>query len=288
MRGNAEGEELYWKSFERNIGILTKEDQKRLKDCRIAIAGAGGVGGIYMATLARIGVGKFVVSDPDSFDHSNINRQYGATVDTVGRNKASVMKEIAQAINPSVEVRVLEEGLTAGNTEDFLEGCDLALDSLDVYTFLEMVKLYQTARRKRLFVLKAIPLGFGATLLVFSPTGMSFFEYFGIEDPDNIDVAEILGDRKKTKRFYEAFLNGYSPSKFYKGYLDADVFNPFGETGELTFKPFPSFCPSVHLCSDLATTEAVFLYLGKRPPVVVPKCIQLDLHERVLQISDSG
>jgi hypothetical protein len=233
-------------------------------------------------------VGKFVISDPDSFDHSNINRQYGATVDTVGRKKASVMKEIAQAINPTSEVRILEGGLKEDNIEDFLEGCDLVLDSLDVYTFAELVKLYQTARRKKLYVLKAIPLGFGATLLVFSPTGMSFFEYFGIDDPDKIDVAEILGDSNKTKRFYEAFLNGYSPSKLYQKYLDADVFNPFSETGDLTFKPFPSFCPSVHLCSDLVTTEAVFIYLGKRPPVVVPKCIQLDLHERVLQISDQG
>lgn len=139
-----------------------------------------------------------------------------------------------------------------------------------------------------MFVLKGIPLGFGAALLVFSPTGMSFFEYFGIDDPDRIDVAGILADRKKTKRFYEAFLNGYSPSKLYQKYLDADVFNPFSDTGELTFRPFPSFCPSVHLCADLVTTEAVFIYLGKRPPVVVPKCTQLDLHERVLQIAEPG
>ncbi len=210
------GDELYWESFKRNIGILTREEQQRLQGCCIGIAGTGGVGGIYMATLARGGGGRFVISDPDAFDYSNINRQCGAAVNTVGRNKASVMHEIVRNINPSAEIRIVEGGLKEENIEDFLQGCDLVLDSLDVYSFVELVKLHQTARRKKLFVLKGIPLGFGATLLVFSPTGMSFCEYFGIDDSQEINVAEILGDIEDTiqmngQPFLFPSLNGFIP-----------------------------------------------------------------------------
>lgn len=282
------GEEVYWDSFIRNIGILTRMDQQRLRDCCVAVAGTGGVGGVYMATLARVGVGRFVISDPDAFDYSNINRQYGASVDTIGKNKALVMKEIVESINPSVQITVFEGGLTEENTDEFLEGTDLVLDSLDVYSFMELLKLYERAREKDLYVLKGIPLGFGATLLVFSPTGMSFCEYFGIDVGRSIDVAEVIADTKAAKGFYESFLRGYSPQRIHEKYLGPDVFNPFNDTGDFQFKPFPSFSASVHLCSALVSTEAVLLHLQKRPPVVVPECLQIDLFERTLHITEPG
>jgi molybdopterin/thiamine biosynthesis adenylyltransferase len=280
------GDELYWESFKRNIGILTREDQQRLQDCCIGIAGTGGVGGIYMVTLSRAGVGRFVISDPDAFDYSNINRQYGADVNTVGKNKARVMHDVVKNINPSAEIRIVEGGLKEENMEDFLQDCDLVLDSLDVYSFVELVKLHQTARRMNLYVLKGIPIGFGATLLVFSPGGMSFADYMNLDPGKEIKLGQILGDIEKVRRFYVKFLNAYSPSRIYRSYLDFDPFNPFDKDGNLAFKAFPSFCPSVSLCSALVTTEAVLIYLKKRDPVVVPKCVEIDLFEQMLKVSE--
>jgi ThiF family len=46
---------------------------------RVAIAGLGGVGGIHLATLARLGIGSFHIADPDRFEPANFNRQHGAT-----------------------------------------------------------------------------------------------------------------------------------------------------------------------------------------------------------------
>ena len=78
----------------RRAGLLSEEEQRRLEGSRVAVAGAGGVGGIHLLTLARLGIGKFAVADPDVFESVNINRQFGATVRTLGRNKAQVLAEI--------------------------------------------------------------------------------------------------------------------------------------------------------------------------------------------------
>ena len=49
----------YEKAFSRNIGWITKEEQQVLRGKKVAIAGAGGVGGVHLLTLARLGVGNF-------------------------------------------------------------------------------------------------------------------------------------------------------------------------------------------------------------------------------------
>src|SRR5260370_19193132 len=68
----------YEEAFARHQGLLTKADQVRLRQARVAIAGLGGVGGIHLATLARLGIGAFHIADPDSFEIANINRPFGA------------------------------------------------------------------------------------------------------------------------------------------------------------------------------------------------------------------
>src|SRR5271165_2808853 len=64
----------YDEAFVRNRGLISSEEQRRLRDCRVAIAGMGGVGGVHLATLARLGVGHFTIADPDEFEIANFNR----------------------------------------------------------------------------------------------------------------------------------------------------------------------------------------------------------------------
>src|SRR5436190_7249977 len=74
----------YEEAFRRNRGLCTDNEQHILRNSRVAIAGMGGVGGVHLVTLARLGVGKFTIADPDSFDVVNFNRQYGATMSNLG------------------------------------------------------------------------------------------------------------------------------------------------------------------------------------------------------------
>jgi tRNA A37 threonylcarbamoyladenosine dehydratase len=84
-------EKLVTNGFSRNIGLLTEAEQRRLLGARVAVAGAGGVGGLHALTLARLGVGKFHIADFDTFEPANVSRQFSASQRTFGRNKAEVL-----------------------------------------------------------------------------------------------------------------------------------------------------------------------------------------------------
>ena len=74
-------------AFSRNIGWLTPDEQTKLRNSRIAIAGLGGVGGSHLLTLARLGIGKFNIADFDRFELHNSKRfaaGYGCQREDVG------------------------------------------------------------------------------------------------------------------------------------------------------------------------------------------------------------
>src|SRR5207244_12174128 len=90
-------------AFSRNIGILTVEEQQRLADSTVAIAGLGGVGGSVLILLARMGVGRFRLAAFDRFEEVNINRQYGSSTTTIGEPKVEVLAREVRAINPAAD-----------------------------------------------------------------------------------------------------------------------------------------------------------------------------------------
>lgn len=94
-------DEYYRDATKRNIGIVSRAEQDVLRGARVGIVGMGGAGGIYLTTLVRMGIGRFHISDFDTFSVVNINRQAGAMSSTIGRPKAEVMAEIARDIHPA-------------------------------------------------------------------------------------------------------------------------------------------------------------------------------------------
>ena len=95
-------DKYYRDATKRNIGIVSRAEQDVLRGARVGIVGMGGAGGIYLTTLVRMGIGRFHISDFDTFSVVNINRQAGAMSSTIGRPKAEVMAEIARDIHPGV------------------------------------------------------------------------------------------------------------------------------------------------------------------------------------------
>src|SRR5438105_1805132 len=105
----------YDQAFSRNIGWVTQPEQHSLRGKRVAIAGGGGVGGVHLLTLARLGVSNFHIADFDTFDIVNFNRQVGAMMSTVGQPKADVLARMAKDINPEIDIKIFEEGVNRGN-----------------------------------------------------------------------------------------------------------------------------------------------------------------------------
>ena len=160
---------VYAESFARNIGLLTVGQQERLRRSRVAVAGCGGGGGGYAAAMARAGVGAFTLADPDVFELVNVNRQYGATADTIGSPKADVMADVVRSINPEAEVTAMTEAVDEQNVGRFLAGADVVLDGIDFFAPDARRLVYRHARRLGIPVIVGGPIGWSAAWQVFPP-----------------------------------------------------------------------------------------------------------------------
>lgn len=249
----------YDAAFSRNIGWVTEEEQKRLRNTRVAIGGLGGVGGVHLLTLARLGIGRFSIADFDVFDIVNFNRQVGATVQSLGRPKIDVLGEMARDINPELELKMFPEGVGRESLDDFLDGVNVYVDGLDFFAFDARRMTFSACERKGIPVVTAAPLGLGTALLVFGPGGMSFEDYFGFEGADEIEMAI-------------RFLVGLSPAMLQRGYvMDMSRVNLAERRG-------PSCIAACQLCAGVAAVETLKLALGREGVRMAPWGSQYDAY----------
>lgn len=107
--------------------------QRRLKEARVLVIGAGGLGSPALLYLAAAGVGTLGVIDDDDVDVSNLQRQILHRDDGAGMPKAFSAKAAIAALNPLVEVRPYRRRLTAEIARDLLRDYDLVLDGSDQF-----------------------------------------------------------------------------------------------------------------------------------------------------------
>jgi len=92
--------------FSRNRLVYGQEGFERLQQSRLIVFGLGGVGGYAAEALVRSGIGDLIMVDFDRYHISNLNRQIGAGLSTIGRLKVEVMKERLMDINPEVKITI--------------------------------------------------------------------------------------------------------------------------------------------------------------------------------------
>jgi molybdopterin/thiamine biosynthesis adenylyltransferase/rhodanese-related sulfurtransferase len=110
------------------IGAL---GQRRLKNAKVLVIGAGGLGSPALLYLAAAGVGTLGIIDDDEVDLSNLQRQVIHGVADVGRPKIESARDAIAALNPLVDVRLHNVRLDAGNALELFAGYDLILDGAD-------------------------------------------------------------------------------------------------------------------------------------------------------------
>jgi sulfur-carrier protein adenylyltransferase/sulfurtransferase len=110
------------------IGAL---GQRRLKNAKVLVIGAGGLGSPALLYLAAAGVGTLGIIDDDDVDLSNLQRQVIHGVADVGRPKIESARDAIAALNPLVDVRLHNVRLDASNALDLFAGYDLILDGAD-------------------------------------------------------------------------------------------------------------------------------------------------------------
>ena len=141
--------------------------QKRLKNAKVLVIGAGGLGSPALLYLAAAGVGTLGIVDFDTVDASNLQRQVIHADDRVGMPKTESAARTLKALNPDVRVVVSNDMLTDANVDDVISGFDLVIDGTD--TFETRYTLNDAAVRARIPVVHASVFRFEGQLTVFKP-----------------------------------------------------------------------------------------------------------------------
>jgi len=248
----------YREAFSRNVGLINVFEQGHLQKKIIAIAGCGGVGGVHLITLVRMGFTKFKIADFDEFEIGNFNRQYGAKMDSIGLSKVNWMKQEALAINPKVVIFPYPK-IDASNVSEFLWSADIFIDGLDVFEIAVRRQLYAKARENGIWSVCAGPIGFGTSYLNFDPDGMSFDDYFG------------LNDQQTLKEQFASFILGLSPDRLSLKYLDRS---------SVRFKDrkVPSSMVGCQLASGVMGAEVLKILLNRGEVRAAPEYQQFDAY----------
>ncbi len=228
----------YDKAFSRNLGIISDTNQLRLKNATVAIAGMGGVGGDYLITLCRAGIGNYKISDFDEFEIWNFNRQYGANTSTIGKPKMETMRDMALQVNPEANIECFGEGVNAENLDAYLNNVDVVVDGIEFFEVEAHRLLIMGAVERGIPVVAAVPLGFGAGMLTFTNEGMSFDDYFNITPDLPLEHKVLL------------LSLGFAPAGFHIKYVDASSFDLKNRKG-------PSFIGACKLCAGMISAQAV-------------------------------
>ena len=250
-------------AFSRNIGWVTETEQALLRTRRIAIAGLGGVGGSHLLTLTRLGIGRFNISDLDTFELAHVNRQGGASLSQLGRAKVDVLAELALDINPELQINAFPKGVNLENLDRFLEGVDLYMDGLDFFALEARRAVFAACAEKGIPAVTAAPLGMGVALLNFLPGKMTFEEYFRLEGhPEDEQLLR--------------FLLGLSPAILQRSYLldnsRLDLANHKG----------PSTSMACELCAGMAASHALKILLKRGKVPAAPRGVHFDAYRNKL------
>lgn len=119
--------------YDRQISMdeIGERGQEKLKQSRVFIAGAGGLGSPASIYLAVAGVGTLRIADRDAVELSNLNRQILHWNEDIGKGKADSARCKLERLNPAVRVEAIRASISAGNVSELIDGSDLIIDALD-------------------------------------------------------------------------------------------------------------------------------------------------------------
>jgi hypothetical protein len=135
------GKTLHWGSapstsvqdeiFDRQMRAFGSRGQETLHALKVGIVGLGGTGSVVLEQLAHLGIGSFLLIDPDKVEKTNLNRLVGASISDVDNPKVDVAKRHAQRINPSLSVETIVGSVLMSKTAEKLAGTDFVFCCTD-------------------------------------------------------------------------------------------------------------------------------------------------------------
>ncbi|MFW5787896.1 MAG: molybdopterin-synthase adenylyltransferase MoeB, partial [Halanaerobiales bacterium] len=105
--------------------------QQKIKEAKILVVGAGGLGSPVSYYLAAAGVGTLGLIDSDVVDRSNLQRQILHYTSDIGRPKVESAREKLAEINPNIELKTYNKFLNKDNVEEIIADYDVIVDGVD-------------------------------------------------------------------------------------------------------------------------------------------------------------
>lgn len=124
------------------------EGQQRLKNSRILIVGAGGLGTPVALYLAAAGIGNLCIADFDKVDLTNLQRQVLYSTEDIGRSKVCAARQRMLQLNPNINVCAVEQAITDENLPSLLAEVDLVMDCTDNFIIRDLLNRHCFSAKK--------------------------------------------------------------------------------------------------------------------------------------------
>ena len=230
----------YWEMLARQMPLVGKDEQEKFRNTKITVIGCGGIGGLTIEMLARMGVGELVLVDEDALDLTNLNRQTLSTHDNIGKPKSEEAAERVRKINPDISATSFNEHVDETNVDRLIENSRLVVDALD--NVLTRVIVSRKARQYKIPFVHGAVHGTLGQITTFLPNTVSYEEMFGLPSL-NRDLTDDVVESLKN----------------------------------VTTGPPPVIGPVPNLVSCLQAMEAYKIITGIGKVTVAPKLLTFDL-----------
>jgi molybdopterin/thiamine biosynthesis adenylyltransferase len=131
----------------RNMGLLNKDQQMKIKETKVAISGLGGIGSPIAEMLCRLGFTRFSLLDHGTFELTNLNRQIFCYTDTEDLLKTDVTEQFMKKINPDVQIEKFTD-ISEENVGDFLKDAGVIVMGID--TVIPCLIISRAAQEKKI------------------------------------------------------------------------------------------------------------------------------------------
>lgn len=237
----------------RNRGLITKDQQLKLYNKTVAVAGLS-VGINILLSMIRFGIGnKYKIADYDEVALSNFNRAF-YDLDDYGISKISSAAKKISSLDPFIKLDLYNEGLNEGNLDSFLEKVDVIIDAFD--NFKTKIELRRKAKQLKIPVVSCFDIEEGALIIV---------ERYDLDKDLNLNVflnkqsfteisSKPLTPKQKTDKFVKIIGKKYHSKQMLTAVYDVGK----NLTG------YPQLIIATLLASSAITSVVKDILLGKK------------------------
>jgi hypothetical protein len=247
----------YGALFSRNLGVLTEAEQGRIRAARVLIIGDSGSGETLCTALARCGFERITIAGEERYIPSDMNRQIGCFVDTIGRSKAEVMAETIRSINPAAEVTVCPHLPTEEGIPEMVGAADIVIPAVDDLPY--SILIFRSCRTLGKPAVLCLPAGALGWVSSFTVESVTIEEALGIPVIDYSGLRRVIHSKEFRCAQYHYVTQGDWQMDWFCSYFSGE-------------KPLALLCAMEWTLVSLAALETVKIVTGRWRPILAPRC----------------